>query len=73
MCNLNTWLDEIDNRKYFIKSCRKKRRSIKARIRKIGESDIPMRETLTYRSELLSCMIAEFGGGLAYTNKKIRR
>lgn len=57
------------DRRAFIKSCRKTRRYLKYRIRLIGESDIPLREKLTYKCELLSCLIAEFGGGLGYKTK----
>lgn len=59
----------MSDRKAFVKSCRKTRRYLKYRIRLIGESDIPMNEKLSYKCELLSCLIAEFGGGLAYKTR----
>lgn len=57
------------DRKAFVKTCRKKRRYLKSEIRRIGESDLEKRDTLTYKCELLSCLIAEFGGGLGYASK----
>lgn len=57
------------DRKAFVKTCRKKRRYLKNEIRRIGESDLMKRDTLTYKCELLSCLIAEFGGGLGYATK----